>query len=477
MILALDLGTTRVKGGLFNPRGECLATSSVDLPHRDEPDPLASTVDALDWIAAVRTIDDILLAGRIRPDCVVFSGNGPTLVPVDASDRPLFPALTWMDRRMVAEADLASEAAGTRIDPSFYLPKALWFARHHPGLYERTSAFYACPEYLIRLVSGVSVTVFPAQGYEALYWREDWLRALGLEAGKFPPFVAPGAIVGTTAGKGAAELSLPTGIPVVAGGPDFLAALAGTATTKPGRACDRAGTSEGINLCSATAVKDSRLLCMPHIIRPWTNVSGSVSTSGKALEWFRCAAYQGEVGYEELFREAARVEAGAKGLLFLPYLAGERAPLWDASARGAFVGLTLAHGRAEMLRAVIEATALAVRDVLEVMEEAGAPVEELRVTGKPGSSEVWNRIKADITGLPLRVPRFGESELLGGACMGFAALGHYASLAEAAEDLVALGPPIEPNPANKARYDELFGIYRESYRALKPLFPRLAKLP
>lgn len=477
MMLSLDIGTTRVKGGLFTPRGECLATSSVELPHLGDPDPLSSTVDAQDWIGAVRTIVDILLAGRIKPDCVVLSGNGPTLVPVDGGDRPLHPALTWMDRRVGLEAEEASAVAGRRIDPSFYLPKALWFFHHHPGIYEKTVSFYACPEYLIRLMSGASVTVFPAPGYEALYWQEDWIHKLGMDPVKFPPFVAPGTVVGATGGPGAALLSLPEGIPVVAGGPDFLAALAGTATTRPGRACDRAGTSEGINLCSASPVDDGRLLCMPHIVRPWTNISGSVSTSGKALEWFRCTAYEAKADYEELFRDARSVEPGSKGLLFLPYLAGERAPLWDASARGAFVGLTLAHGRPEMLRAVIEATALAVRDILAVMDEAGAGVEELRVTGKPGTSEVWNRIKADVTGLPLRIPRFGESELLGGACMGYAALGRYGSLAEAAEDLVALGPPIEPDLGLKARYDELFGIYRETYRALKPIFPRLAKLP
>jgi xylulokinase len=129
-----------------------------------------------------------------------------------------------------------------------------------------------------------------------------------------------------------------------------------------------------------------------------------------------------------------------------------------------------------MARAVLESTALAIRDVIGVMEEAGAVVSELRVTGKPGSSPFWNQLKADVSGKPLVVPRFGESELLGGVCMALTALGRYADLAEAAEDLVGLGRRHEPNPAQKGLYDELFGLYREGYAALKPLFPRLGEL-
>jgi xylulokinase len=476
MILALDIGTSRAKGGLFTGKGECLATASADLPPPAGNDPLARAADPRDWMRALRTIDSILLAGRIRPDCVVVSGNGPTLLPADASGRALHEALTWMDRRALPEAEEASAACGVRIDSSFYLPKALWFARKRPDLYERTAHFFSCPEYVIRLIAGEAVTVFPGTGYEPLYWKDEWIRRLGMDPAKFPRFVAPGSLVGTTTAAAMDEAGLPEGIPVVAGGPDFLAALAGTATTAPGRACDRAGTSEGINLCSAQGVADPRLLSMPHVIRPWSNISGAITTSGGALEWYRSAAGLADLPYEALLDLAGRAPPGSGGLVFLPYLAGERAPLWDSQARGAFIGLTLAHGRAEMARAVVEATALAIRDIIDVMDSAGARVDELRVTGKPGTSATWNRIKADITGKPILVPRFGEAELLGGACMGFTALGRYTGLAEAAEDLVAIGARFEPDPSTRETYEGLFSAYRESYSALKPIFPRLGEI-
>ena len=181
-------------------------------------------------------------------------------------------------------------------------------------------------------MTGESITVFPAPGYEALYWKDEWLSGLGMEQKLFPSFVAPGSLVGATRAA-AVEYGLPEGIPVVAGGPDFLAALVGTATTRPGRTCDRAGTSEGLNLCAMKGIADPRLLSMPHIIRPFANISGTVSTSGKAVEWFISAMGLGgarEGDYEAFFAEAGRASAGSKGLLFLPYLAGERSPHWDS---------------------------------------------------------------------------------------------------------------------------------------------------
>ncbi|PKL06314.1 MAG: hypothetical protein CVV53_04885, partial [Spirochaetae bacterium HGW-Spirochaetae-9] len=171
------------------------------------------------------------------------------------------------------------------------------------------------------------------------------------------------------------------------------------------------------------------------------------------------------------------VSPGADRLLFLPYLSGERAPLWNPDARGAFVGLTLNHGRTQMGRAVLESTAYAMRDVIETMESLGGRVAELRVTGNPARNSVWNQVKADITGRPLVVPRFPHAELLGDLCLALTALGEYAGPAEAAEILVAMERIHEPDPSLRALYDEMFGLYRETYRALKPVFADLSNSP
>ena len=473
MILAIDIGTSAVKAGLFADSGELGRTGSARVPQGASRDPLAHEIPPEAWIGALASVMPRLLAGSRRPDLVVVSGNGPTLLPVDAEGRPLHAALTWMDRRALEEAAVASAAVGTYIDPSFTLPKALWFAKRRPEVYERAAAFLSCPEYIVRVLAGESTTILP-EGYERHFGDPAIFARLGLDPAKFPPPVRPGALVGSVTAAGEDATGVPAGAHVVAAGPDFLAALIGTATVAPGRACDRAGTSEGVNLCAARPVDEPSLLCVPHIVPPYSNVSGTVSTSGAALEWWRRASGSEAAPYGDFIAEAGAAAKGASRLLFLPYLSGERAPIWDADARGAFLGLALGHGRAEMTRAVLESTAFAMRDIIEVMEAAGAPVAELRATGKPSRNPVWNRLKADVTGRPISVPECGEPELLGDACFAMAAAGRYSSLAEASEDLVRMGSAVEPDPASRGLYDELFGLYRQAYEALKPLFGRLS---
>lgn len=488
MILALDIGSTEVKVGLFPRRPSpgrggsgCLAYGSAPVRPIRSDDPVRHEIRAESWLDALRDLIPAALAraregsattGKI--EAVVVSGNGPTLVPVGADGTPLSPALTWMDRRAVREAAEAGSAAGRILDPMYNLPKALWFMRHRRALYERTARFSSCPEFVCGTLTGEWRSFLPADGFQAIIWDETSIRALGMDPEKFPRFMGLGGIVGRVHDRAAREFTVPEGIPVISGGPDFIAALIGTATVRPGRACDRAGTSEGINLCHSGAFRDDpRLLLMPHVIRPYLNVSGVISTTGRAVEWFgREVARRRDI--EGFFGDAGRAEPGAGRLLFLPYLSGERAPLWDPQARGAFVGLTLNHGRAHMARAVIESTAFAMRDVIETMEELGGRVTELRATGKPSTSAFWNRIKADITQRPILVPEFPHAELTGDLCFALVALGDFANPAEAAESRVSVAGVFEPDRSLAPLYDELFPVYRMAYRALKPAFGALA---
>jgi xylulokinase len=475
MILAFDVGTTLLKGGLFQPSGVPVARAEVPLALLSHPDPLWHESDAREWVRALGAAARELLAGAPgRIDAVVVSGNGPTLVPVDAEGEPLAPALTWMDRRGVEEARIISEKLGAPIDPTFSLPKALWLFRNKPRLYEQTAFFFGCPEYIAYVLTGVPASFLPTPQYTRYYWDQPLVSSLGMDPARFPPFILSGKILGRVSGAGAGATGIPVGVPVIAGGPDFLVSLLGTATVEPGRACVRSGTSEGINLCSPTPVEDRRLLCVSHIAEGFWNVSGMISTSGKALEWFKNAAGRTEQSYESIFADIDAVPAGANRLLFLPYLAGERAPIWDPKARGAFIGLTLNHGAAEMFRAVAEAVGFAIRDVVEVMEQVGLPVKDLRITGRPSRSRPWNQMKADITGRRILVPETLDSDLLGDVCLALRALGAYGSVAEASEAVVRIGAVFEPDPGRKALYDEMFGLYRDSYTGLKAVFHTLS---
>ncbi len=475
MILAVDVGTTLLKAGLFKPDGSLVARAEAPLTLQSHADPLWHESDARGWIrglaAAVR---DLPLPAAGGLEAVVASGNGPTLVPVDAAGEPLAPAMTWMDRRCVEEAAIVSAKRGSLIDPTFSLPKALWFFRNRPLVYGKTERFFGCPEYVAYVLTGEAAAFLPTPEYTRYYWDEALISAVGMEPSKFPPFLLSGRVMGRVSAAGSAATGVPAGVPVVSGGPDFLVSLLGTATVAAGRACVRSGTSEGINLCSAAPTGDRRLLCVSHIVDGFWNVSGMISTSGKALEWFKNASGRAARSYEELFDEIQDVPAGAGSLLFLPYLAGERAPIWDPAARGAFIGLTLGHGPAEMLRAVAESVGFAVRDVVEVMEEGGLAVRDLRITGRPSRSRSWNQMKADITGRRILVPETPDSDLAGDVCLALRALGRHASVAEAAEAIVRIGGAFEPDPAKQSLYDGMFAAYRESYTGLKAVFSKLS---
>lgn len=474
MILVIDIGTTVLKTSLYDPKGNCLSTASVEISLAVSDNSSYHEVDGRQWITALSRCAAELNTRDL--EAVAVSGNGPTLVPVGPDDMPLDNAMTWLDRRGVDESKEISERAGIYIDPMFYLPKAYWIFRNRPGIYGKTVFFSSCPEYITYLLTGNRSVVLPVPEYRPYIWTEEQTSVLGMDPDKFPGFMKPGTQAGKTTRTAGELFGLPADVPVFACGPDFAASLIGTATTVPGRACDRAGTSEGINLCTETLIRDDRLLCMSHVVEGLYNISGPVATSGKALQWFKDITGRRKVSYEDVFAEVEDTAPAGDGLIFLPYLAGERAPLWDPAARGCFIGLTLQHGRKEMTRAVVESVGYAIRHVLETMEENGLETEELRITGSQAKSRVWNQIKADITGKRILVPETYDSELVGDLCFALAGLGRFSSVAEAAEETVHFRKTLEPDRAAYSLYSEYFEIYREAYGGLKNIFEKLSRI-
>ncbi len=480
MIFVIDIGTTRVKAALFDDRGTCLNLGATDLSPSGQHS--FREIDAHLWLDALRELARKILGGAGRESAraadvlraIVVSGNGPTILPIDTQGEPLASAITWLDRRALHESEEASKALHYPLDAAFNLPKILWLRRHEPVLYERAAYFVSCPEFVIGRLTGEWTTCLPNQGYTRIVWDMAAISALGLDAGKFPRFARIGEVVGQVSTKAAVDFGLPARVPVVMGGPDFFASLLGTATVAPGRTCDKGGTSEGINLCSSKDAGDvGALLVMPHLVEPYFNISGVISTSGAAVSWFK-ENFLPSKSYKDYYAMAATAAPGASGLVFLPYLEGERSPHWDPDARGTFIGFGLHHDLAAAGRAVLEGTVFAMREVLEVMESAGAYVEDMRATGLPALSPVWNQIKADITGKRVMVSTFSEPELAGCFAIGSWALGDVPSLAEASEQVFVPAHVFEPNPATVGLYDELYSIYLESYRKLAPLFSAVA---
>jgi xylulokinase len=444
LILAVDIGTTAMKGGLITPEGELVATHRVTYWEKTRQD--YHSWDPKVWVEALREIV-ASVGGYQRISAVVVSGHGPTVIPVDAEGRVLYYALLWMDKR-------ALRREGTK---SFFLPKIAWFRENQRELYERTKWFLSCPEYLNFFLTGEALTVTPNKEFAPFIWGEaDW-NAYALDATKLPPFVCMGERVGTVTEHASTFTGILAGIPVVAAGSDFLVALLGAGAVEPGRTCDRAGTSEGINHCAAAPIADSRLRTLPHAIEGLYNVSGILSSTGRLFEWMRRITGQGERTYREILQEIENVPLDRSRPYFFPSF--ERNGDFEF-ARGGFLELHPDHTREDMGRAVVESIAFGVRRVLEVLEENGCAVDELRVTGGQARNVIWNQLKADITGKRVIVPEIEDAELLGGAVCALVDQKEFRSLREASEALVRVRAVFNPRAERLSTYDELYEAYR-----------------
>ena len=463
MILTIDIGTTTLKAALFSEEGVLCSTShaKVGAPSNSgEIDPmlwskaLGSVCSALDPLSSVKA--------------VVISGNGPTLVPVlgkpESKDGFLVArtgmARTWLDRRPVSEAAEISERLETFVDSGFFLPKALYLYHNERETYERSLWLLSSHEYLDYLLTGVAKAIIHSDDSHQWYWDDDLVTSLGMDKDKFPPFCNPGDLIGPITSLASKTLALPAGIPVYAGAPDFYASILGTGTVELGQVCNRSGTSEGINLCTSKPLGDPRLMTYHHPVKPYYNVSGIISTSGKAIEWAKTLVGSKDASFPELYTRMASAEPGSGGVVFLPYLSGERTPIWDPDARAVFSGLNLATGSNELLRSVAEGTCLAMRDVITVMEELGSEVGQLRITGGPSESSFMNQLKADITGREVLIPSMQDAELMGCLIIALTSCGHFASYKEASHAVVKTNHSFFPNSTLQGMYNDLFATYR-----------------
>ena len=475
MLLTIDIGTSVFKSALWDFNGKRLAYSAVPVnafsPDSNEADSsrwlsaFADCCAALDTAAAGSAQNSTTKLKRVQ--AIVISVNRPSLTPVLGEPKltanglylEAAPARLWLDRRAQAAAGEVSAAMGAYVDPGFFLPKALSIKNNEPELYKKTRLFLGCPELLAYALTGEARTVFPAEGFDRWYWNAQLLETLKLDAEKFPPFIRPTEVFGALLPAAAAHFGFSSDIPVISGGPDFIAAILGSGVNRPGRICDRAGSSEGINACTEKRINDPRLMSYGHPVKPFWNLSGIISTTGKAIEWAKNLLSL--ESHDDFYALAESAPDSGEKPVFLPYLAGERAPVWNPRARAVMRNMSLSTGKPEFARAVLEGICFAIRDVISVMEETGAEINELRAAGAAAGNNSLNRIKADILGREILVPVHKEAELLGLAIIGAAALGKYASAAEAAAALVHIESRIAPDEKKAGYYAHQFEIYRQ----------------
>jgi len=449
-VLSIDIGTSSMKGGVISIDGELVSFSQVALADTSRNDFL--DWDGNIWKRALYSLIKILskknILNQIDIRAVVISGNGPTIVPVGFDGELIGSSHLWMDKRI---NKIPSEK-------SFFLPAVSWIKNNNPRIYENTKFFLGCPEYISYILTGVITGFTATKDFDPYIWTKDGINAYGLDSDKFPELFRIGNPLGPVTKEAEALTGIPQGLPVYAGGSDFIMAILGTGAVVSGRTCDRAGTSEGINYCSDIPVTDERIRTLPHVIEGYYNAAGILSSTGAIFEWFRRISGQKDKLYSDMMNEIREIghSRGIPG--FYPSL--HRGEVWEFSG-GLFVGMEVDHGPAEMGRAVTNAIAYGVRDLIETLEKNNCPIDILRVSGGQGRSPVWNQMKADVTGKQIEVPSVIDTELMGNACTGFTASGFFTNLQESAESLVKIVKTHTPDMIEYEKYTEGYNFYHQ----------------
>jgi xylulokinase len=460
VVLGVDVGTSSLKAGLFTLDGTPLGLAQAEYPLAS-PEKDAEEQDPDDWWAALAFVSRELMAlldDPARLAAVSIGGQAPTLVAANAGFRPTHPAITWLDQRPADEADRLYARLGQAVPVWGSWPaQAAWFVRHRPVALRRTRWLFGCPDYLASRLTRTASTLLSTPPAE--------LEAAEIDARLMPPMADPGKVIGQVDRAAAAETHLPAGTPVVGGFVDGVLGVLGSGVRQPGDACMNCGTSGTFST-----------VCLPPLGYPMMGISilgSATNTSGKALDWFAHQIAPGGAGYAELIADAATAPPGSDGLLFLPHLAGERAPERDPRSRAAWVGLTLGHDRRHLLRALLEGVAFSFRSIQDWVESCGAEVRDVRCVGGQARSEVWNQIKADILNRPVLVPSVVETAVLGAAILAALGIGAYASLEQAIAAMVRVSRTLEPDARNAELYGRMLEGYRELYPALRQTSWRL----
>lgn len=471
-MLGIDVGTTRAKVGAFGLDGQPVVMSAAHYPQALHMDGDAAEQDPREWwqhlIKAIRETTAQVEPGAILSVCV--GGQGPTMVAVDETLTPVTPALTWMDRRAAGQAQILSERAKRFVPSHSFLAKAMWLAETHPEAYARTRWFCQAWDYVAMQLTGDPL-ISSSSGVAP--WDAGLVQASGLDVRKFPEMREMGQRVGTVSGRAAELTGLSQGLAVIGGITDYFGGILGSGAVSKGIACDNGGTSQSFNVCWDEQLAVQGIFCTPSFDGRSFLIGGPTSTSGRALDWWRCDVLGAAADDWTMVEKAGTVKAGSGRLIFLPYLAGERAPLWDATARGVFFGLALGHTRNHMTRAILEAVAFSMRHIMDQIETAGARVDEIHCCGGQAASELWCRIKADVTGARVVVPQVIEAAVLGSAIIAGVGVGVFENFTRGANAMMRPRTVIEPDLETYARYQELYGVYRELYPSLKPLYAKL----
>lgn len=505
-LLGIDLGTSSLRTVLIDAGGKILGMAGeeyrISVPRAEWAEQEPETW----WRAVKNTIRKVLGDVKINPHDIKgigLSGQMHGTVFMGKDGLVLRPAIIWPDNRSVAECNELNERIGTGelykitglpTATGFTAPSVMWIKKYEPDVLKDTVKILLPKDYIrYRLTGKMATDYTDATGTLFLdivsrKWSKQVVEAVGINPRILPELLDSSSVAGEITRQAAKETDLTPGIPVIAGGGDQAMGAVGCGLIHDGVAASTIGTGGQLNVCVSKPVLDPkrRIHTLCHAVKNKWLLMGAVLSAGLSLRWFRdnlglLEKLTGELSgidpYEMLSKEAERVSPGAGGLLFLPYLSGDRTPHMDPHARGAFIGLTLQHGKSHLIRAVMEGVVFAMMDSYQVFKELKIPVETMLCSGGSARSPVWRQIQADIYGLPVTTVNIEEHSSFGAALLAGVGVNVFRSVEEACQGGIIHTGTTNPQISSGVVdfYRGLYQVYRSVYPKLKDIFPQLGK--
>ncbi|MDR1292025.1 MAG: FGGY-family carbohydrate kinase [Clostridiales Family XIII bacterium] len=498
-LLGIDIGTSACKVTLFSVDGEIVAREAGDF-RIYRPAPGWAEQDPNEWwdvsSAAVKRLLSSSGVDAARIAGVGVDGQSWSAIPIDRDGTVLRNTPIWMDTRAAGICRSVVERfpeeeifhiCGNPFKPCYTTPKILWYEKEEPRLFEKTYKILQSNAFIVfRLTGELSHDLSQGYGLHFFDMRKRGLDGaaasrLGVDASLIPPLCESHGVVGAVTRKAAACTGLAEGTPVVAGGLDAACGTLGAGVVTGKQTQEQGGQAGGMSICTESYRADPRLILSPHVVPGIWLLQGGTVGGGGALKWAEAelgAAERAEAGargvsaFRVLDEEAERIAPGSDGVVFLPYLSGERSPLWDERAKGVWYGLDYRKTRAHLFRAVLEGVAFSLRHNIETAREAGAEAGTLHTTGGGAASGLWNRIKADVTGHEIVVTGAESATGAGAVMLAGVGTGIYSGFKEAVSVFTKENARYGPDAKNKAVYDRGYEIYRELYERLRPVMHR-----
>jgi len=489
-VLVLNMGLKSIRSIIFDEKGNKLAFSNLSIETKIKGSNVTQSPE--EWwekalIVMKATIEEASIKNSVK--YITVTSSSACLVPVSRDCEPQYDCIMVSDTRAVSESLLlaemtefqkVSETVGLSSAPSLMLPKIMWLKNNVPTVFERAYKFLAPNDFFIGKLSGRFITdEFNAQKYHydtsMKKYPETLLKKLEISLEQLPEVVTPGEIAGKLTDAIKRELGFHQDVQVVISSYDAICAFIGSGPQSEYEACDVSGTVTSVRAFSRKLVVEhnKRILNTPFKSIGMNIVGGSNNLGGGLIEWVKqCYYIKEQYPYEVMEMEARQSTEGANGLIFLPYLMGERAPLWDIDARGVYFGIERTHTRKDMTRAVFESAGYTTRNLIEVMHENEMPISRIRLSGGLARINLVSQIKADITGMEVVVVDEFETTALGAAIIVGLGMGTYSTIFEATSSCVRDRMIILPNSQKNAIYNEMYGLFKESYESLKELFKK-----